>query len=93
MWWDHGNWDGGDWFAMTAMMVLFWGGLIALLLWTMRGSGAGRLEGQAKGAVGPGAQAMLAERFARGEIDAAEFERNRELLRGSDTASSRSAAL
>lgn len=36
MWWNHGGWDAGDWLAMSFMMVIFWGGLIALVVWLAR---------------------------------------------------------
>lgn len=67
-------WDAGDWLAMTFMMVLFWGGLIALAVWVVRS-----LRGVHGGP--SSAEARLAERFARGEIDADAFVRGRELIR------------
>ena len=36
MGWGDGGWGAGDWVAMSAMMVLFWGAVIALGLWVAR---------------------------------------------------------
>jgi putative membrane protein len=38
MWWDHSGWDGGDWFAMSVMMLGFWGLVAALVVWMVRSS-------------------------------------------------------
>lgn len=72
MWgWGAGSWLGGLW------MVLFWVGVVLLIVWAVRNVSAGdRLRG------GGSAIEILEERYARGEIDAAEFaERRRELTR------------
>ena len=35
----HGyGWGAGDWLAMSVMMLVFWGGLAALLVWAVRRS-------------------------------------------------------
>jgi putative membrane protein len=78
MWWNHGGWDTGDWFAMSLMMVLFWGGLIALVVWIVRSLRTDQRNGAPP--TTPHADDVLAERFARGEIDDDEFTRRRELL-------------
>ncbi len=72
--WSNGHWGAGDWWAMTLMMVLFWAVVVALALWMIRGlAGRGSAE---PGADRPrGARELLAERFARGEIDEDEFQR------------------
>ena len=75
-----GSWGAGDWAAMSVMMLLFWSALIALVVWIVRS-----LRGESGGdtATKPTAdhaQGVLAERFARGEIDDDEFQRRRELL-------------
>jgi putative membrane protein len=74
--WGNGGWGAGDWAAMSAVMIVFWAGLIALVVWVVRGSRADRGQVPANQA-----DALLAERFARGEIDGEEFTRSRELLR------------
>jgi putative membrane protein len=79
MWRNHGAWGAGDWLAMSLMMVLFWGLLIALIVWLVRSS-RDRSAPTASQPGHVGADELLAERFARGEIDEAEFNRSRALL-------------
>ena len=72
--WGNGGWGAGDWVAMSAVMILFWGAVVALVVWVVRSN-----RGQERDPAGR-ADALLAERFARGEIDREEFTRSRELL-------------
>lgn len=66
---------------MTLMMLVFWGGLVALAVWAFRSFG--RPPGPDRPAGAPvDALAILEARFARGEIDQGEFERRRDVLRG-----------
>ena len=76
--WDVG-WGAGGWLAMSVMMVAFWGGIIALVVWAVR-SATPRAAGPF---VDPARRAedVRAERFARGEIDEEEFTQRRALLR------------
>lgn len=68
------GWDGGwSWFGVL-WMVLFWGGLIALVVWGVRRSSAPQAD---RGR----AMDILKERFARGEIDKQEFEEGKQELR------------
>ncbi len=79
MWWNNAGWGAGSWLAMSGMMVLFWGGLITLGVWLVRRDRTAPPSGQEQSATDdPGR--MLAERFARGEIDDAEFTRSRTIL-------------
>ncbi len=83
MWWNHGAWGAGDWFAMSLMMIVFWGLLIALIVWLVRSSSRSShnsTAGPGTRSVTPRADEVLAERFAHGDIDADEFGRRRELL-------------
>lgn len=97
MWWENGSWNGGSWLPMTFMMigmVLFWAAVIALGVWGVRTARGGRRSPStattgsatrtdaADPAPTPG-EALLAERFARGEIDEAQFTRTRALLHAS----------
>lgn len=71
-------WFGGWWMALW--MLLFWAGLILLVVWGVRavsseGRGAGRPDRST-------ALQILEERFARGEIDRDEFEDRRSVLEG-----------
>ncbi|MBC7639357.1 MAG: SHOCT domain-containing protein [Rhodoferax sp.] len=75
MYWGNDVGGAGDWVAMTALMLLFWGGLAALTVWAVRSLG----RAPDRDPVGR-ADTLLAERFARGEIDSAEFTRDRALL-------------
>lgn len=77
MWWDHG-WGWGDWLSMTLMMLIFWGAIIWLIVWLVR-------SWSAKQDTTPAAnrpEDVLAERFARGEIDATEYQDRLRVLRG-----------
>ncbi len=58
--WGNNGWGAGDWVAMSAMMIVFWGAVIALVVWMVRSSRSQTPEHRADD--------LLAERFARGEI-------------------------
>ena len=76
------SWTAGMWVVMTLMMVIFWGGLVALVVWLVRSLPA---RDRVATAPPPPARAddLLAERFARGEIDEDEFARRRKVLHSS----------
>jgi putative membrane protein len=63
----HG-WGGGIW--MGLWMLVFWGGIIALVASAIRGGSSGRTG---VGHRAPHAGEILEERFARGEISEEEF--------------------
>jgi putative membrane protein len=81
MWYGSGPTSWVGWFLMMIVMVLFWGGIIALVVWLVRSSRwyTGRSE---TGAIRPDARSILQERFARGEIDAEEYEERLRVLEG-----------
>lgn len=81
MMWGYGGWGPGEWILMTTMMIVFWGGLIALVVWLIRSVGANQHDGQTPTTSIANADQVLAERFARGEIGEDEFKRRRDLLR------------
>jgi putative membrane protein len=81
--WGNNGWGAGDWVAMSAMMILFWGALIALAVWILRSMRSDRSRPSADRA-----DTLLAERFARGEIDGEEFSRSRERLHTGGSSSS-----
>ena len=62
-----------NWWAMAIWMFLFWGGLIALVVWAVRGV-SGRTEG------GTSAVDIIKHRYARGEITRDEFDDIRRTL-------------
>ena len=73
MWgWNDAGWAG--WLLMSLMMLIFWGGLAAIVVWLIR-------QPQRSGGDRPSAVSMLEERFARGEIDEEEFHKRRDTLR------------
>jgi putative membrane protein len=82
MWW-YGSGMGGWGYALMSLgNVLLWALLILGVVTLLRHrSRSGSTEPR------PTAEELLAERFARGEIDADEFARRRELLHSSDTIS------
>jgi putative membrane protein len=75
-----GNWGMG-WFGMIFMMV-FWVlvivGLVFLIKWLIQTTSSGKASEQ----TGSRAIEILKERFARGEIDKAEFESKKKDLLG-----------
>ncbi|MER5686194.1 SHOCT domain-containing protein [Streptomyces sp. NPDC002205] len=81
MMWGYG-WGLGYWLSMGITMLLFWGlivvGIIALVRYvggTRKADTPGPVGGQAR------AEDVLAERYARGEIDDDEYKRRLALLR------------
>lgn len=78
-WMWHSHWGWGGMWAGGLGMLLFWGVIILLIVLVVRGL-SGRVE---RGAPAPGANSalqILQERFARGEIDKAEYEERRKVL-------------
>ncbi|HEX6581784.1 MAG TPA: SHOCT domain-containing protein [Actinomycetota bacterium] len=76
MMWGNG-W--GDWVAGVLMMVLFWGGLVALVFLVLRSWDTNRRR-DGGNPDRPHARTILEERFARGEISEEEFEQRRRVL-------------
>ncbi|MCO4255576.1 SHOCT domain-containing protein [Pseudarthrobacter cellobiosi] len=80
MYWD-GNMGVWGYILMGVSFVLFWAAIITAIILFARSMGAGsrRYEG---GAPGAGvAENLLAERFARGEIDESEYTARLAVLR------------
>ena len=77
-----GDMGWGGWLAMSLSLVVTWGLLIALVVWVVRSLRGDTSPGNQGLPPTPGSRAdqVLAERFARGEIDAEEFTQRRELL-------------
>jgi putative membrane protein len=69
-----GYFDGGNWFWMAGMMVLFWGGIIVLLVFAIRAFTGPKGTDQALD--------VLRRRLAGGEITQDEFEKTRKALQG-----------
>ncbi|MFW6202390.1 MAG: SHOCT domain-containing protein [Gemmatimonadota bacterium] len=85
-WWDH--MDGAWGWGMMFFMALFWIAVVALVVWLIirlsrGGEGIGRSDA-AGGGRGDRAEAILRERYARGEIDREAYERMLDDLRRPD---------
>ncbi len=74
----YGNWGfgGPGFFGMGVGLLLFWGLLIVAVVVLVRWLAAGASRKDAAPEQ-PGALEILAQRYARGEIDRAEFEQKR----------------
>ena len=80
MWWGHNGWGAGGWVTMALMMLVVWGLVAALVVWIVRSaSGAQPANGGVARSL-PSPDSVLADRFARGEIDEAEFASRRAAL-------------
>jgi putative membrane protein len=81
--WGNGSWSVSTWVAMGLMMMVGFGAVISLGVWALRvdRSGRGALPRRTGSAR---ADQELAERFARGEIDEAQFPRARTILHADD---------
>ena len=77
MWWNDGMGWGG-WIMMTLAMVIFWALLIFGVAAVFRGISEQR---PARPGAERDAQQILDERYARGEIDEAEYHARQEVLR------------
>ena len=78
----HYGWDWG-WGHMifgSVMMILFWGGIIALIVVAVRWMGRGSPHGPVPPSSQKSALDILERRFAQGEIDKEEFEERKRLL-------------
>ena len=83
MYWGNGM---GGWgmVLMTVGGLLFWGLIIAGIVWLVRSTGRGGQPGTAAGQA-PTPQQVLADRFARGEIGEDEYTRRLHVLGGAAT--------
>ncbi|HZV53069.1 MAG TPA: SHOCT domain-containing protein [Candidatus Dormibacteraeota bacterium] len=72
MWGLYGGWG---WLWMSAVMVLFWGGIVTLIVFAVRALTGPRGGDQALD--------VLRRRLASGEISQEEFDRIRRALQGS----------
>lgn len=69
-----GYYDGWSWLLMAATMLLFWGGVAALIVFAIRAFTGPRSADQA--------MHTLRRRLASGEITQEEFEKTRRVLQG-----------
>ena len=80
-----GMMNGGGWLWML-LPLLFWGGLIAFAVWALIRIFPNRDGDGASGNREDSAEEILRKRFARGEIDAEEYERSLEVLKDRENA-------
>ncbi|WP_084027841.1 SHOCT domain-containing protein [Mycobacterium avium] len=79
MWGD--GWGWGGWVVLCVVMVLFWAAVITAIVLAIRYLVASdRASGRSARYVPPRPQDVLAERFARGEIDEDEYRQRMTLL-------------
>ena len=78
MYWNDGHMSGWGYGFMGVGMALFWGLLIFGIVVLLRYTGGGRGQPPAPDS----AERILAERFARGEIDEQEYRQRLDVLRG-----------
>ncbi|WP_405655005.1 SHOCT domain-containing protein [Streptomyces sp. NBC_00019] len=79
-WYDH-DVSGWGWFAMSASMILFWALIITAAVLLFRA--LGRPHEDTHSPAHPSPEQLLAERFARGEINEEEYQRRLTALRSS----------
>ena len=81
MWGEGQMWGYGPHMIIgPVMMLLALAGAVALVLWLVRAFSHGGSHPGQGGSRGQAAQDILAERFARGEIDKTEFEDKRRAI-------------
>ncbi|HXN03986.1 MAG TPA: SHOCT domain-containing protein [Candidatus Acidoferrum sp.] len=73
MMWYYGG-GGWNWLWMTLMMLIFWGGVIAVAVWAIRSGLGSRRENDALD--------VLRRRLAAGEISQEDFEKTKRILQG-----------
>ncbi len=79
----YGNGMGGWWgyALMTIGMLVFWAILIFGVVYLVRATTNSAPPQDLRGPVGPNPEALLAERFARGEIDHEQYLHSLQVLR------------
>jgi putative membrane protein len=80
MYWD-GNMGVWGYILMGVSFVLFWGAVITAIVLASRSMGAGNRRYEPGGPGAGIAEHLLAERFARGEIDESEYTARLNVLR------------
>ncbi|QNE79548.1 SHOCT domain-containing protein [Streptomyces finlayi] len=77
-WFDH-DVSGWGWFVMSVGMIAFWAVIITAAVLLFRA--LGRATEPTRSPAAPSPEQLLAERFARGEIDEEEYRRRLDALR------------
>jgi putative membrane protein len=79
-WYDH-DMSGWGWFGVSAGMILFWALLVTAAVLFFRTQGRAPEHMHSHLPERPAPERLLAERFARGEVDEEEYRRALEVLR------------
>ena len=79
-WYHDGGLGWGSWLLMSVMMLAFWALVIVAVVAIFRGIGKAESSGERPAEREP--LDILRERFARGEIEAEEYETRARLLQG-----------
>jgi putative membrane protein len=82
MYWYGSGMSGWGYALMTISMVLFWGAVIAGIVLLVRHFGRGGQQTPAPPSQPASPEQLLAERFARGEIDEEEYHQRLAVLQG-----------
>lgn len=77
--WGFGGFGGWEMLFGVLMMLLFWGGLFAVLFFVVRAAVGGRRE-RHEPETGRKALGILAQRYAKGEISADEYREMKDVL-------------
>jgi putative membrane protein len=81
MMWYGGDWGSGGWILMTVAMLVFWALVITAIVLFVRYLASQRPTNTSPATTSRTAEEVLAERYARGEIDDDEYQRRLALLR------------
>lgn len=83
-WGNDGGWsnNGAGFVVMMFAMVVFWALVIAAIVWVLRRPSLDDRSAEGMVSAHRSAQQVLAERFARGEIDETEFTSRSAALHG-----------
>ncbi len=73
-------WGSGGWVGGLVWMVLFWGLLVAGIVWLVRAAMDGLGPGDGRGDDRGSARVLLDERFASGELSVAEYRERRDAV-------------
>lgn len=76
----HMDWNDGSWILMALGMILFWGLVIAGIVWLVREFGSSHRDS----AAAPDPLALLDHRLADGTITPEEYRERRVILTGKD---------
>ena len=90
MYWDNDHMDGGWTIVMMLGMLIFWTAVVVAIIWAIHSSSSSNVPGAGSQTSGLGASAgdpedILANRLARGEIDADEYTNRLEVLRSTSS--------